>query len=128
MIYLPAPNIIYYYTYFFYSFLYVGIRLNDQKLIVNPDFVGCFILHWDGCGTGLMTSELPAAATGGLELLFNQTAIDNYQLLYYQSAEKDTAVFPVTTAYILHFENLFDIRWKSDQLHQVSFLTIVSPI
>ena len=30
----------------------MGTALTDKKLIVNPDYVGCFIMHWAGCGTG----------------------------------------------------------------------------
>ena len=52
-------------------------KLSDPKLIINPDKVGCFIMHWAGCGDAT-------------EFLSNDTAL------------------------ILHFENLYDARWKSD--------------
>ena len=36
----------------------LGQKLRDLKLIVNPDFVGCIIMHWAGCGTGDSPSPL----------------------------------------------------------------------
>ena len=66
----------------------LGEKLRDLKLIVNPDFVGCMIMHWAGCGTGV----------GDLSKL-SYKSIDNVRMI------------KNSTAYIAHFENLFDPRW-----------------
>jgi hypothetical protein len=50
-------------------------KLNDPKLIVDPDEAGCYFMHWNACG----------APT---KILDNQTA------------------------FIIHFENLYEPRWE----------------
>ena len=74
----------------------VGEKLRDLKLILNPDFVGCMIMHWAGCGTGL-----------GEESKLVYRSVDQVHMI------------KNTTAYIAHFENFFHPRWSRTNYAQM---------
>ena len=66
-------------------------KLRDLKLILNPNRTGCMIMHWAGCGTG-------------------------YD---HQYKKNENIKYPKPEiAFIAHFENMCDVRWKGYELEK----------
>lgn len=64
--------------------------LAHPKLVVDPNKVGCYIVHWAGCGA-------------------------------------QTRILPLEKAYILHFENLYQRRWKKEFRLKMGNETVFQP-